>query len=316
MRRLEPHQKVFGLGLSKTGTSSLGEALNQLGIRTIHYPFDARTYAELTGGVYRLSLLEEYQAVVDIPVAPFYPQLDACYPGSKFILTVRDREAWLRSAELHWQLMEQWWDRFPEFRRFQEFIGAAVYGTLRFHRDRFAYVYDTHLRNVREYFRDRPDDLLSLDVCGGEGWAPLCRFLGLPNPGGPFPHANEWMHRLIQATDELDRVVPADEPFLLVDQASFGDLAGHGGRAVPFTERDGQYWGPPADDAAAVRELDARVAAGVRWAVFGWPAFWWLDYYPGLARRLHARGRVVHQSDRLIVFHLAPESDSPAGGAP
>ena len=29
-------RKVFGLGLSKTGTSSLAEALNRLGIRTIH----------------------------------------------------------------------------------------------------------------------------------------------------------------------------------------------------------------------------------------------------------------------------------------
>ena len=35
--------KIFGLGLSKTGTSSLGEALNILGINTIHYPFDEAT---------------------------------------------------------------------------------------------------------------------------------------------------------------------------------------------------------------------------------------------------------------------------------
>jgi len=33
---LEQHQKVFGLGLSKTGTSTLTEALNILRIRTVH----------------------------------------------------------------------------------------------------------------------------------------------------------------------------------------------------------------------------------------------------------------------------------------
>jgi len=53
MRRLEKHQKVFGLGLSKTGTSSLGQALNMLGVKTIDYPHDEKTYEELTGGKYK-----------------------------------------------------------------------------------------------------------------------------------------------------------------------------------------------------------------------------------------------------------------------
>jgi hypothetical protein len=123
---------VFGLGLSKTETSSLGEALNLLGVRTVHYPYDDRTFERLTNGDYRLDILEEYQGVVDIPVAPYYAQLDKVYPGSRFILTVREKGAWLRSIETHWRLMMGWWHRFPQFKRFQEFLSAAVYGSIGF----------------------------------------------------------------------------------------------------------------------------------------------------------------------------------------
>src|SRR5690349_19921009 len=125
---LSKEQKVFGLGLSKTGTSSLSEALNYLGIKTIHYPSDELTWRELRSGNYRLTLMNEWQGAVDISVAPFYPQLDQAFPQSKFILTVREKEAWLRSCEQHWALMHEWLDNFPETKRFQEFIGAVTYG--------------------------------------------------------------------------------------------------------------------------------------------------------------------------------------------
>ncbi len=60
MERIKNQRKVFGLGLSKTGTSSLTDALNLLGIRSTHYPHDERTYDELRSGNYRLSILEEF----------------------------------------------------------------------------------------------------------------------------------------------------------------------------------------------------------------------------------------------------------------
>src|SRR5918995_490269 len=159
MNELRGHQKVFGLGLSKTGTSSLGEALKILGIKTKHYPHDRKTLADLRSGNYKLSILEEYQGVVDIPVAPYYAQLDSIYPDSKFILTVRDKDSWLRSTESHWRLMVETLNRKPQDKEFTEFLWASVYGTLRFNRDRCLYVYETHLRNVRDYFQNRPEDL-------------------------------------------------------------------------------------------------------------------------------------------------------------
>lgn len=302
---LPPQQKVFGLGLSKTGTSSLTEALNVLGVRSIHYPYDERTYEELRAGNYRLSVLEEYQGALDLPVVPFYAQLDRAYPESKFILTVRGREDWLRSCEMHWHLMSEWWRNFPQFKKFHDFISACVYGSIGFNRERFAYVYETHARNVREYFRERPGDLLVIDICGGEGWERLCPFLGVDAPAAPFPHANEWMHRLVRASEEVVDAIPAGETFILVDEQGFGsDFAG-GRRRLPFLERDGQYWGAPADDRTAIRELERmRRETGATFIAFGWPSFWWLDYYAEFGAYVRGRFRCVLENERLVVFDL------------
>ena len=57
-------------------------------------------------------------------------------------------------------------------------------------RDEIIEQYLARNREVNLYFNDRSDDLLVLDVCGGEGWEPLCSFLGLDPPRGPFPHLN------------------------------------------------------------------------------------------------------------------------------
>jgi hypothetical protein len=190
MRRLEQHSKVFGIGLSKTAGMSLAEALNILGVKTAHCPCDPKTFEELRRGHYRLTILEEYQGATDTPIVPYYPQLDPIYPGSKFILTVREKESWLRSAEHHWSSIPTWWREGSYMRQFSDFISACVFGSIEFSRERFLYVYESHYRQVTEYFKDRPDDLLIMDICGGDSWEQLCSFLGMPIPDVPFPHAN------------------------------------------------------------------------------------------------------------------------------
>lgn len=102
--------------------------------------------------------------------------------------------------------------------------------------------------------------------------------------------------------------------------AVVGDLAG-GGRgdgvvmvddntlgaerwATPFLERDGQWGGRPADDAAAIAELERLRAAGARFLAFAWPAFWWLEHYAGFRRHLRGRYRCAVDHDSLVVFDL------------
>jgi hypothetical protein len=194
-RRTIVRGKVFGLGLSKTGTTSLAAALNILGVKTIHFPHDEQTLSELKNAEYRLSILDDYDGAVDAPIPPYFAQLDVVYPGSKFILTIREKTSWLRSVEQHWTRRANKRRR-RELSEFDAFVRAVVFGTVGFNPDRFSYVYDTHERNVREYFKDRPGDLLILDICGGDGWDALCEFLGLPVPPVPFPHERKGDNRL------------------------------------------------------------------------------------------------------------------------
>ncbi len=186
----KPTNRVFGLGLSRTGTRSLTAALHVLGFHTVHYPIDEGTLRDLERGDGRFHLLDFYHGLTDITVSPYYAQLDAQYPGSKFILTVRDPEKWLRSAKNHWEGRPAWDDpkKSALHMKIRRLLRASTYGCYDFEPARFRYVYEQHVRNVRAYFADRPDDLLELPLTDGVGWSPLCDFLGVPEPKEPFPH--------------------------------------------------------------------------------------------------------------------------------
>ncbi|MFC1452265.1 sulfotransferase [Verrucomicrobiota bacterium] len=86
---------MFGIGLGRTGTKSLTEALEQLGFRTKHCPRfflddEARPCIDWAD-------FDSHDALTDEGVALVYQEADRRYPGSKFILTMRDPEDWLRS---------------------------------------------------------------------------------------------------------------------------------------------------------------------------------------------------------------------------
>ncbi len=51
--------------------------------------------------------------------------------------------------------------------------------------------FEQHNKEVIDYFKDRPNDLLVLDLAKGDGWEKLCSFLGADIPNVPFPHAHK-----------------------------------------------------------------------------------------------------------------------------
>ena len=172
---------IFGIGLSKTGTTSLYAALDQLGYRAATYRhFRGLGLEDWFGGNFETDYLAEYEAATDMPLAVFYPQLDERYPGSLFILTVRRLDSWLESAREHFTA--------EPGSSFGRQVRLATYGITGYDEGRFRYVYETHLRNVTWYFRERPEALLTLDAAGGEGWEKLCPFLDREQPDGSFPH--------------------------------------------------------------------------------------------------------------------------------
>ena len=121
----------------------------------------------------------------------------------------------------------------------------------------------------------------------------------------------QWMRRLDVAAEEIRSVVPRGGSFILVDEEQLGD--GWGGSEViaerltiPFLERGGQYWGPPPDDASAIRELERLRVGGAGHVVFAWPAFWWLDYYAGFGEYLRSNFDCVLENERVVAFALEP----------
>jgi hypothetical protein len=130
----------------------------------------------------------------------------------------------------------------------------------------------------------------------------------LPVIGGVFKKYSmaPWVSRLRRAAKDIRTLVPAESTIILVDQGSFGNEFFPEGRSIPFLERNGCYWGCPPDDETAIREFDRLHRSGAEFMAFGWPAFWWLDYYAELNSHLRSKFRCVLENERLVVFDLRP----------
>jgi len=181
--------RIFGIGLHKTATNSLHKALGILGIDSAHWGSAKRARAIWTEmkECGRSATIEGHHASNDLPIGLLYRELDMAYPGSKFILTVRDESRWLASVENHWK-----YDRNP-YRHtwdtdcFTHQMHKMLYGCRWPGRETFINRYRRHLAEVVQYFRNRPGDLLVLNPDAGEGWTELCRFLSMPAPSIPYP---------------------------------------------------------------------------------------------------------------------------------
>lgn len=212
--------KVFGIGLSRTGTQSITSAMRILGYKTVHYPQILLYKAGKLSTDFKP--LENFDAAFDTPVTRFYKELDRNFPASKFILTVRDIDSWLKSCEKIvgakikfkselinrifvkvFVLLKKGYKSYREFEsmfidqkrntRYLESYQLVydIYGTNTFDRKAFIDAYNGHIQDVMEYFADRESDLLIMDIIGGDGWDKLCPFLNKQIPHKPFPHRDD-----------------------------------------------------------------------------------------------------------------------------
>jgi hypothetical protein len=117
-----------------------------------------------------------------------------------------------------------------------------------------------------------------------------------------------WDERVQVAIDHIAGLVADESSFILIDAGELGlhDVAGR--RALPLLERNGSYWGPPPDDEAAIRALEQAGAQAGNTVVVAWPAFEWLDWYPGLARYLEDRYTRVADNSLLVAFQARDAS--------
>ena len=173
---------VFGVGMNKTGTTSLQTALQYLGYRVMGEGHMYSRRLDHDAVMNNLKDMARYcDAFQDYPWFLKYQEIDETFPEAKFILTIRDTDSWIRSVQKYYS----GYDR-PS-------LGNA-YGVSRAigHEEEMIQAYERHNMEIIDYFRDRPEKLLVIDFSKEEGWGRLCDFLGKPSPGDrPLPQSNK-----------------------------------------------------------------------------------------------------------------------------
>ncbi len=172
--------KVFGIGFQKTGTTTLKFALYALGYDVKGGGFELVPELRKGNLAPAFEIVDQFDAFEDHPWPNLYRELDTYAPGSKFILTVRDEESWLKSVVNHFGFV-------PDIMQKYTYGVGFPAG----YEDVFLDRYRSHNAEVRAHFADRPDDLLELNLFEEAGWDALCAFLGKPVPDEPFPHLNK-----------------------------------------------------------------------------------------------------------------------------
>ncbi len=212
--------KVIGAGLGRTGTASLKVALEQLlGGRCYHMSeaFGNPAYPPLwlnasKGKPDWDAIFDGYVAAVDYPVCGFWRELAARYPEAKVVLSVRDPDRWFESTRetILSEGIRDLTARLPEKAFFEEVVYKDYVG----HFGDRAFITDYFRRHNDAVMAAIPKERL-LVFQAGDGWEPLCAFLGVSVPDTPFPHVN------VRA--DFEAMVAA------MHQALDGDPANHDG---------------------------------------------------------------------------------------
>ena len=187
--------KVIGAGLGRTGTASLKVALEQLlGGRCYHMseafgnPANPPLWLEAARGRPDwAAIFKDYVATVDYPACGFWRQLADHYPNAKVLLSVRDPDKWFESTRE--TILSDGIRRLVALTPDQAFFNETVFKDYVGHFGDRAFITDYFRRHNEAVIAAVPKDrLLVYEV--EQGWAPLCAFLGLPEPSTPFPHVN------------------------------------------------------------------------------------------------------------------------------
>ncbi|EFR04100.1 hypothetical protein MGYG_07107 [Nannizzia gypsea CBS 118893] len=214
--------KVLALGLPRSGTLSMANALSILGYQNVHHTLTDEDGGEAAWLVFnraadatfpdlptyhgRTFSREQWDEVygnreaVTEAAAMFGPQLVEVYPDAKVVLVKRDFDRWFTSMDR--VVLKGLWNPMSDLfcGVIQPILGRSsasamrrvllgffqardVEGARRNARD----VYDRYYRKIEGLVP--PGQLLHYRM--GEGWGPLCEFLGKPVPDVEFPWVNE-----------------------------------------------------------------------------------------------------------------------------
>ena len=182
-RNVKPY--IFGIGKPKTGSNSLCDALQVLGLNCYHtgrankHNDRALHNQLLTNNHQREAPLKhidsKYHALVDYPIHAIFKELHEDNPDAKFVLTYRPPDdvalSWCRMMQHKKQPLAE---RLPT--NFEKFSNEVR----------------RHCTEVFEYFMPYPGSLLVLDSRDADAvkWSLLAKFLNKQPPKDkPFPHS-------------------------------------------------------------------------------------------------------------------------------
>ncbi len=175
-------RKVFGVGLGKTGTTTLGACLKTLGYKVTGCDVNLTRHLRQGNWAPLYRVADRYNGFEDFPWPLTYKKMDERYDECKFILTVRkDSETWFKSLLKHADKTG------PTEHKKLAYGYKLPYGL----KEEHISFYEQHNREVKQYFQDRDKKLLVVCWETGDGWKKICNFLGHSIPGEPFPHSNK-----------------------------------------------------------------------------------------------------------------------------
>lgn len=194
--------KVIGPGFGRTGTASLKLALEQLGFGPCHHMFEVNEDAPEQIAYWETAanggpndwdkVFAGFHSQLDWPGCRYWRELAAYYPDAKVVLSVREVEGWIKSykATIAPYIVKR--GKFEtEMRNRKSELVCKIVADQTFDgkyldEDHLRAVFNTHISDVQATIA--PERLLTFDV--REGWEPLCAFLDVPVPDGPFPRTN------------------------------------------------------------------------------------------------------------------------------
>ena len=172
---------IFNIGLNRSGTKSLTYALRDLKIKALHFAVNSDNIGNnsiqiedvIKDNIQRKNkalygLDDTYQGFSDFNGELYYERLYNDYPNSMFILTVRPFNDWVRSNQNNEIDIGRTAPRIDDLIKRYNLI-----------------------KDIRNFFSDKSDKFLEIDICNGDGWDKLCNFLNLQKPNKKFPHYNK-----------------------------------------------------------------------------------------------------------------------------
>lgn len=175
--------KIVGVGLNKTGTSTLKTCMKAWGFNHMTFDLDAFNAYRDNDLDYLKAIVDSHDSFENWPWALMYEQFYQWHPDTKFILTTRkDAQTWFKSLSKHGKSLGPLTD-----------YEIYIYGYANPSENKQAHIdfYHRHNQEVQSFFKDKPEKLLQLCWEQGHGWDELSQFLNLHPPGLAFPHSNK-----------------------------------------------------------------------------------------------------------------------------